>query len=262
MIDRIVWKRRIGAALRWIPHQPSRKIVLLYHAVGSGPMATSMARFRRQMQWLAGVARVVSLEALLDPQPGTGPVVAITFDDGYSSVHDAALPVLERLGLLATVYVNTGWIGDQQARASQPELGHQLGETFMRWSEAEALVQAGWTVGSHGVDHLDLTRVSGDVCRRQLVQSRDEISRRLKMDCVHFAYPWGRNTAQLRALVRQCGYRYAAGGQHGPLRSGFDPMAFPRINVAQDYSLEDFKAIVRGDWDYLGWVQRAKGWTS
>ncbi len=38
-------------------------------------------------------------------------------------------------------------------------------------------------------------------------------------------------------------------------------MAFPRINVAQNYSLEDFRAIVRGDWDYLGWVQRAKGWT-
>ena len=60
--------------------------------------------------------------------------------------------------------------------------------------------------------------------------------------------------------MRQCGYRYAAGGRHGALRPDFDPMAFPRINIAQDYSLEDFRAIVRGDWDYLGWVQRAKGW--
>ena len=82
------------------------------------------------------------------------------------------------------------------------------------------------------------------------------------MNCVHFAYPWGRSTTQLRALVTQCGYRYAAGGEHGPVRPGFDPLAFPRINVSRNYSLEDFKAILRGDWDYLRWVQRAKGWTA
>jgi peptidoglycan/xylan/chitin deacetylase (PgdA/CDA1 family) len=260
MKDRIVWKRRIGRALRWIPHQPWRKIVLLYHAVGSGPSATSTEQFRSQMQWLARAASVVPIDALLNAVSGTGLVVAITFDDGYSSVHEGALAVLAPMGLPATVYLNSGWIHEGETRPAQPGLGHQPGETFMRWSEAEALVQAGWTVGSHGIDHLDLTRTPADVCRRQLVQSRDEISRRLKVDCVHFAYPWGRSTTQLRALVRQCGYRYAAGGRHGPLRPDFDLMAFPRINVSCDYLLDDFKAIVRGDWDYLGWLQRAKGW--
>jgi peptidoglycan/xylan/chitin deacetylase (PgdA/CDA1 family) len=262
MIDRVVWKRRIGRALRWIPTQPSRKIVLLYHAVGSGPRATSIAQFQKQIQWLTRVASVVPIDALLNGVTGAGLVVAITFDDGYSSVHDGALPVLAPMGLLATVYLNTSCIGVTSQRPAQPELGHQPGETFMRWSEAKALVQAGWTVGSHGVDHLDLTRSPADVCSKQLVQSRGEIIRRLDVDCVHFSYPWGRSTRQLRALVRQCGYRCAAGGRHGPLRPGFDLMAFPRINIAHDYSVEDFKAIVRGNWDYLGLVQRAKGWTS
>jgi peptidoglycan/xylan/chitin deacetylase (PgdA/CDA1 family) len=214
------------------------------------------------MQWLAGVASVVPIDALLNGVPAAGLAVAITFDDGYSSVHEGALAVLAPMNLPATVYLNTGWIHEGEASPAQPGLGHQSGETFMRWSEAEALVQAGWTVGSHGVDHLDLTRAPADVCRRQLVLSRDEINRRLKVDCVHFAYPWGRSTTQLRTLVRQCGYRYAAGCRHGPLQPDFDPMALPRINVAQDYSHEDFRAIVLGDWDYLGWVQRAKGWTS
>lgn len=262
MIDRIAWKRRIGATLRWIPQAPSRRIVLLYHAVGSGPMATTTDQFRQQMQWLAGVARVVPVDALLGAESVPGLQVAITFDDGYSSVRDGALPILAAMELPAALYLNTGCIGEKEAHPSRTELGHYPGETFMRWTDVEALAQAGWTVGSHGVDHLDLTQEPADACKRQLVQSRDEINRRLHLDCVHFAYPWGRNTAQLRALAAQCGYRYAAGGRHGPLRTGFDPMAFPRINVAQDYSLEDFKAVVRGGWDYLGWVQRAKGWTS
>ena len=262
MIDRIAWKRRIGAALGWIPRAPSRSIVLLYHAVGSGPWAITGEQFRTQMQWLAQVARVVPLDTLLGTKTGQGLDVALTFDDGYSSVHDCALPLLAPLGLPATVYLNTGWVGVDEARPSQSELGHYPGETFMRWSDAGALVKAGWTVGSHGVDHVDLTDAPAATCRLQLLQSREAITRRLQVDCQHFAYTWGRSTPQLRSQVSQCGYRYAAGGLHGPVRANFDPMALPRINVSRDYSLDDFKAIVRGDWDYLGWVQRAKAWAS
>lgn len=262
MIDRLIWKRRIGAALSLIPRTPSRRIVLLYHSVGSGPWAISVEQFRRQIQWLAEAARVVPLDTLLGPESRQGLDVAITFDDGYSSVREGALPVLASLGWPATVYLNTGWLGNGEARPTQPELGHYPGETFMRWADANALVEAGWTVGSHGVDHLDLTREPPDTCRAQLNRSREQVTRRIGADCKHFAYTWGQNTPPLRSLVSQCGYQYAVTTVHGPLRRQFDPMAIPRLNVASDYSLDDFKAIVLGDWDYLGWAHRAAVRTS
>jgi peptidoglycan/xylan/chitin deacetylase (PgdA/CDA1 family) len=210
------------------------------------------------VQWLGAAARLTSLEALLRSPPAASLEVAITFDDGYASVHDQALPELAAVGATATVYLNTGWIRDDAPRSSQPQLGHYPGESFMRWAQAEALTEAGWTLGSHGVDHLDLTRESPNTCRDQLVRSHDEIARRTGRECTHFAYTWGRSTPQLRSLVSQCGYSYAAGGLHGPVRSNFDPLEIPRINVKRDYSLDDFKAVVLGDWDYLRWVQRAR----
>jgi hypothetical protein len=30
------------------------------------------------------------------------------------------------------------------------------------------------------------------------------------------------------------------------------------MTVAKEYTLDDLTAIVRGDWDYLGWVARAR----
>ena len=89
--------------------------MLLYHTVGPGPEAINAEQFRSQMQWLAGVARVVPIDAVLAWEPDRDLAVAITFDDGYSSVHNDVLPILAPLGLPATVYLNTGWIGEHEA---------------------------------------------------------------------------------------------------------------------------------------------------
>ena len=60
----------------------------------------------------------------------------------------------------------------------------------------------------------------------------------------------------MRSAVQAAGYRYAAAAVHGAVRTGFDRYAIPRINVQRDYSIADFAAIVRGDWDFLGWWQQ------
>jgi hypothetical protein len=51
-------------------------------------------------------------------------------------------------------------------------------------------------------------------------------------------------------------YQYALSCEHAPLHEGFDRWAVPRLNISKDYSLDDFAAVVAGDWDYLSWVQK------
>lgn len=233
-----------------------RKVILLYHSIGPKAPALAEECFRRQMEWLTTHARIVPLPSLLDGAPGAGLQVALSFDDGYASVHDLAAPILQSHGAVGTVYVTTGRMGDSTRHASDESLGHYPGETFMLWDEIVALHRAGWTVGSHGVEHLDLTAVPTAAAERELRDSKARLEVRLGVACRHFAYTWGKYSEILQGLVEQAGYASAVSGLHGPVARGSDRFALPRIDVRAEYELPDFIAIVTGAWDYLGVKQR------
>lgn len=102
---------------------------LMYHRVDPRPLdpATSKSsafhpnlilsvaaeRFDRQMRHLRENCRVVSFpQAVRELRDGTraGRSVSVTFDDGYRDNLKDALPILERHGVPATIYVTTGLI--------------------------------------------------------------------------------------------------------------------------------------------------------
>ncbi len=98
-----------------------RGLVLRYHAITPDarevPYATPeiclpVEAFRLQMAFVKRAYRVVTLDELTDAVAAGRPLppraVAITFDDGYADNWTLAHPVLQQLGLPATVYVATG----------------------------------------------------------------------------------------------------------------------------------------------------------
>lgn len=238
------------------PHE--RDVVLLYHSIGTGPLALPQRVFADQMDWLHATATVVPLMDLLTTDGRSRRRVAITFDDGYRSLHRFAMPVLAGSPVMPAAFLTTGWIRAAERRASALEHGHYPGEQFLLWREVEELAAAGWRIGPHGVEHLDLTVQPDDRVNIELRASRSAIEKALGECLTVFAYTWGRHTARLRRHVAEAGYSHALAGAHGPVSERSDPFAIPRIDVARNYSLDDFKAILCGDWDYLGWYQRAR----
>lgn len=252
----LAWKRRLGRLLGHLAPTGPRRVILLYHALGPLAPAVTPANFREQLGWLADHAELVSLPELLRDAAPPALRVALSFDDGYASLHDEVAPVLQQHGTSATVYLNTAHIGEQQRQGSDPAQGHYPGQQFLLWSEVQALRAAGWCIGSHGVAHLDLSRADPALAGRELHDSKSAIEARLQAPCEHFAYTWGRYTAQLQQQVREAGYRSAAAAIHGPLRAGSNPFALPRIDIRSEYALPDFIAAVTGRWDWLGCKQR------
>lgn len=254
-------KRFVGRSFGHLPQAGSRDIILLYHSVGDSPWAVPTAQFGAQIEWLSMAAQIVSLAEFMTNAPDAPLRVAITFDDGYASLYRVVRPLARELRLRPAVFLNTGFVGGSPRRTSEPRSGHYPEEEFLLWEEVEQLLADGWTIGSHGVTHLDFTRAHDDVVRAQLRQSKAVVEHNLSVPCNYFAYTWGRHSRHLRQLVAEAGYLNAFAGVHAAVGANCNRMALPRINVSQEYSVDDFKSIVRGDWDYLGWLQRGKSFS-
>lgn len=108
------WGNRIA------PHGKGqgRLCVINYHRIVEYPdplleSEPDVKSFRWQMELLADCFNVLPLHdavhALADERMPPR-AVSITFDDGYRSVHDFALPILKELGLPATVFVATRYM--------------------------------------------------------------------------------------------------------------------------------------------------------
>jgi peptidoglycan/xylan/chitin deacetylase (PgdA/CDA1 family) len=258
MGSRIAWKRRLGRLYRAMhTRDRERRLILLYHSVGGGREATAAQTLREHLSTAAALGQLLPLTTLLDSEPKRGVAVAITFDDGYATLRDQAADILAEFGAAATAFVNIGEIGDDERRLSNAADGYYPGEQFLDWRDVEALVAAGWQIGSHGIRHLDLVRADATTVKHEVADSKRELEARLGAACDLFAYTWGRSSPAVRAQVRAAGYRYGFAGEHSMLTPNSDPLALPRISVAKEYSAADVAAILRGDWDYLYWVGRA-----
>jgi peptidoglycan/xylan/chitin deacetylase (PgdA/CDA1 family) len=109
---------RLGRALRR-RIQPNA-LVLVYHRIAepldADPWGLCVApeHFAEHLEVLRHETEVVPLVELRSAarRGFDRPRVALTFDDGYADALHRALPLLERHGLPATVFVPTGLVGD------------------------------------------------------------------------------------------------------------------------------------------------------
>lgn len=103
-------------------------------------------------------------------------LVSVTFDDGYASAAEHALPILMRHNAVATHYVLTGRIG-QVGRLSDVMLS--------------SLAKAGHEIAAHTVTHRDLTKLSPAVRRAELTRAKAYLDARGVGPVRDFASPFG-----------------------------------------------------------------------
>jgi peptidoglycan/xylan/chitin deacetylase (PgdA/CDA1 family) len=261
--DRVVsrtlrWKRRFGRAWKTLAQQDAtgpRYLVLRYQSFGGSRFAVSPENFAQQMHYLAEHAQAVGLDELLKRPQLERICCAITFDGGYESVLEAALPVLRQFGFPATLYLPTDAIHATVNLASDDFPGLCPSDRMLTWRQVGTLAGSGISIGSQLLQHRDLTKLEPRQAFAELSGSKQTIEERVGSPCRDFSYPRGLYDWTAVDWVRAAGYRTAVTRIHGPWSPYSDPLLIPRMEIRPEYTLEDFAAVLRGDWDYLGWWQ-------
>ncbi len=192
-------------------------LVLCYHAVSEtwpSPAAIAPPRLHAQLAYLLrrGYRPLTLSAALAEGAPRKA--VVVTFDDAYTSILDAGLPVLESLGVPATVFVPT----DAASEAGQMEWSelaqwvggeHEHELRCMSWAQLRTLAERGWEIGSHTCSHPRLTEVGAERMESELSLSRAACEEETQQPCATLAYPFGSYDATVIDAVTAAGYAAA-----------------------------------------------------
>jgi peptidoglycan/xylan/chitin deacetylase (PgdA/CDA1 family) len=221
-------------------HFAERVPVLMYHRVGEPVHARDIYcirpdRFSAQMRALAQAGyRSVTIEDFDGWHRGTqllpkGAFV-LTFDDGFTGVHDFAAPILKELEWPATVFVVAGKVGgksDWEDTTREPMPPHPL----MDVPQLRRLSAQGFSLHSHSLLHHDLTTLETPTLERDLRDSRALIADITGQVPEYLAYPYGRHNEAVRNAAQRVGFTTAFSVESGFNRPGENTYQIRRLDV-------------------------------
>jgi peptidoglycan/xylan/chitin deacetylase (PgdA/CDA1 family) len=171
--------------------------------------------------------RNYDLHRIADAQLDAG-LVSVTFDDGWQSVADHAIPLLNQQGIKTTQYVIS--------EASDKHVAQYMDvETLQR------LKSQGHEIGSHTEQHCDQTKLSNEEILANARDSKNTLEKDGLGPISSFAYPYGRYDDNTQPLVARA-YEYMRSSDVGYNDRYFDSRNIKSMVVLNDTTDAEFKS--------------------
>jgi peptidoglycan/xylan/chitin deacetylase (PgdA/CDA1 family) len=246
--------RWLGWAARRLAGVPvrARCVALYYHGVPAG----RRGEFAWQMDEVLRCATPLEAAATCAAESG-GHFAMLTFDDGFRSFIEGALPELESRGIPAALFVPAGNLG------RPPEwlagTGHaDAGETVLDAEEVRLLPPGLVTVGSHTLTHARLSELAEADVRRELVESRVRLERLLGRPVTLLSLPHGDFDARVLELAREAEYTRVFTVTPRLAVLGDGEFVTGRCPASPDDWRIEFRLKVRGAYSWLAAASAAK----
>ena len=219
-----------------------RPLALAYHGIGKVPVRNdphglfvSPGRLRRHAAWLRGHGYTLVTFAEL-VERGSDGLAALTFDDGFANNE-----LLLELGLPATVFITTGWLGGEHP--SVP------GARMIEADGVRRLHAAGIEIGGHTVTHPDLTELDYDAALDEVRSGRQALEAMIDAPVPSFAYPFGTATVETVAACAAAGFRAAC--RTSGNGSTATPLDYPRENMDGPGTIAGLRLKLAGRYEPL-----------
>lgn len=204
--------------------------VLCYHSFQGRKTDYDVApeEFHKQMAEIRSLGYTfVRTEDVLSGRVSGDRNVWLTIDDGNESVQTVYDRTLKKFGIKPLLFIYPAIIG---------RVPYAL-----KYNQLEALVEDGSSIGAHGFYHLFLNekqyRKDKKEFMKEIYESGETLEKKLGVDVVLFAYPFGVYSDLARDEIRKAGYRYSFTIDQGPvqlpLERNAEPLKLPRYLVTK-----------------------------
>ena len=184
---------------------------------------------------------IISLKQLKSPENNSKISIILTFDDGNNSDYEIAYPILKERNITATFFPVISTIGTKN---------------HITWEQLNQLSENGFTIGSHTVSHLDLTKSNQKDIEIELCESKNILEETLSTEIESLAFPFGKSTPSIELIARELGYKNALSTKGGT--SSQNDFVLHRWNIKSTTSILEFESIIRGNkWVYFAKMTRS-----
>jgi peptidoglycan/xylan/chitin deacetylase (PgdA/CDA1 family) len=206
-------------------------------------------RFAKQLNEILKIAYPV--DALHQRQPLVGfRQIAITFDDAFRSVVENALPEVMKRNIPITIFVPSGYLGMKPTWIPEP-IGKYDGEVVLTSDELRCLAMEGVSIGSHTVNHLNLTIEEDDIVKHEISDSKEQLQQVIGKEINMLAFPFGGYDERALRLSKAAGYRRVFSNLPRTVTATDETNFLGRIGVDPDDWLWEFRLKIRGAYQWL-----------
>lgn len=158
--------------------------------------------------------------------------ILITFDDGYKNNFTNAFPILRRMGLSATIFICSGFIGKENAIfENEKVIEGKMPEDYLDEEDILIMSENGISFGSHSVNHYYLDKIEAQNLENEIVLSKQNLEKLINKKIHFFSYPYGRyNDATIDSL-KEAGYLGAFTIKRGKIGKGDNPYELKRLVI-------------------------------
>jgi peptidoglycan/xylan/chitin deacetylase (PgdA/CDA1 family) len=232
--------------------QSASLVILYYHGVSR----SQRAGFARQMEFLQRHASIVPADWRGGPIKGR--VCAITFDDGFVSTFDNALPELQARQIHCTIFVPPGVMG--RAPDWQTEEGVTRDEVVADADTIKRFMSPLVAIGSHTLSHCRLSRIPRDIARSEVERSRAVLDATLGQDTRLISFPYGDHDGAVADLCEKAGYEFMYSIEPVPVNPRSLDRVRGRVSVSPDDSLLEIYLKSAGGYRWMPVASAIKRW--
>lgn len=218
-------------------------VVLYYHAI----TRDDRPRFARQLDLIKRLAKPIAANTK-DTLTDDVHHVVVTFDDGFQSILENALPELIERGIPATIFFPAGYLGRPPGWIER-ESHKDRSEVVMTEEQIRDLAPEHILVGSHNMTHLNLRSLGKESIRREVVESKEKLEKVTGQKVTMISLPYGEYDERVLEVIREAGYQQVFSSQSRFTRKR--AYLIERVSVKpSDWSLE-LRLKILGGYQWL-----------